>query len=119
MKVLVRCLNGLFVVDGSELRLARIFSAEPVMRFTVDRRRGLTTYVDYATSINLAEHFNLPLYRGRIQTTNHRITPTRARALADSTDIVQVTVRVFEGDRFDLGAMTYTPVRRTVRLATR
>jgi hypothetical protein len=60
----------------------------------------------------LAERFNLPLYRGKIQTEKNKITPTIARNMESQIDRVQVTVRVFEGDRFDLNTMIYTPGSR-------
>lgn len=112
--VLVQCLNGVFILPGDWQKLQSLGEAVPQERFTISRREGLVHHVDYQVAIDLAEYFDLPLYRGRTQTDRHSISPTEARRLESETDRVQVTVHVEDGDRFDLVAMTYNgrPGRR-------
>lgn len=108
LTVLVECLNGVMftVLDDDLNRLNLVGQHHPVMSFTVQRGHGLVHYVGYATAIDLAEQFNLPLCRGKNMGAANRITPDEARELSGRTDAVQVTVRVNAGDRFDLIAMT-------------
>jgi len=104
--VIVECLNGLFILPEQMNTLQSLGSAVPVERFTIGQREGLTKHVDYAVAIDLADRFDLPLYRGRIQDDKFRITPQQARRLESETDRIQVTVHVVQGDTFDLVNMT-------------
>jgi hypothetical protein len=79
--------------------------------FTIAKGQGLAHHVAYLTAIDLAEHNNLSLYQGKEQVEKNRISPDQARQLATRTDWVQVTVRVFEGDKINLRTMTYEPAR--------
>ena len=78
--VLVRCLNGYFVVVGGEINLDRGWTETPTMRFTVERPWGLTHYVDYPTAVELAERFDLKMFQGKGKR-EVEITPTQARLL--------------------------------------
>ena len=109
--VLVKCLNRWFVLPGQIEGLQSLGAGVPIEQFTIGRREGLTRHVDYTVAIDLAERFNLPLYRGRTQAQRFRINPEEARSLESETDRIQVTVRVFEGDAFDLVNMKFTPSR--------
>ncbi len=60
---------------------------------------GLTHYVGFTNAIDAAEQFGLPLYLGKVQTLESKITPEFARRLEGLTDYYQVTVQVYEGDR--------------------
>jgi len=114
--VIVRCLNGLFVIAGENLTLdGPGWSATPTMRFKIAQGKGLTTYVDYATSIDLAERFNLTLSARPMGGREETISPAEARRLYNQTDRVLVTVTVYPGDEFNLVDMTYTPTRGAVR----
>jgi len=110
--VIVECLNGIFTLPEQLRGLQLVGDHAPRERFTIGPREGLTHHVSYATAIDLATRFNLPLYRGRNLGAQNRITPTEARALESQTDRVQVTVRVFEGDVFDLRRMQFIPAPR-------
>lgn len=107
--VLVKCLNCWFVLPGQVEQLQSLGAARVVEVFTIERGWGLTRYVDYPVAIDIAERFNLPLYRGKAHTEQHRISSEEARRLEYNTDRVQVTVHVIEGDKFDLINMTFTP----------
>lgn len=106
--IIVYCTNGTFGPLSENLRRVGTLSGI----FTIKKGQGITPYVDYQTSIMLAEYFSLPLYRGKIQTEENRITPTVAKNMESNTDRVQVTVRVYEGDVFNLNNMTYTSARQ-------
>lgn len=112
LAVIVKCLNGLMALATDLDGLQPIGSYTPIERFTIGPREGLTTYVDYPTAVDLAERFNLPLYRGKSQRDRYRIRPMEARRLETQTDWVQVTVGVVEGDAFDLQANRFTPSPR-------
>lgn len=99
----VRCFNGVFIIEGENQEV--IGTYEPV--FTIGKGQGINTYVDYRTSIWLAEKFKLTLYKGRAWDSSKVITPKQAYKLEPDLAEVPVTVRVFAGDHFDLGAMTY------------
>ncbi len=105
--IIVLCTNGM-LADLNDF--TRVTSGD--IEFTIEDRQGINTYVDYETAISLAEHFNLELYRGRSMIEKNKITPAVARSLQSSVDRVQVTVKVYAGDHFDLGSMTYTPAYR-------
>lgn len=107
MYVFIRCFNGTFSLNAPGA--TTIGSGSP--RFTIERLQGINRYVDYRTSIWLADRFDLVLYEGR-GWTGQRISPERALALEDSLAWKPVTVRVYTGDHFDLGTMTYTPAKR-------
>lgn len=105
----VLCLNGM-IADPKEMgKLQSLGSYTPAQRFTIGPREGLVHHVDYPLAIALAERFNLPLYAGRQMNGHNQITPERARRMEPDTARTQVTVKVYEGDRFDLVAGTYTP----------
>lgn len=105
--VLVQCLNGWVELPGNVKRLQDLGTYDVATRFTIQEGEGLTRHVDYDMAIDLAERFNLDLYRGQTMIPRREITAERARRI--NTDEVQVTVRVYEGDVFDLNTMTYTP----------
>lgn len=102
--IIVYCTNGMFGPLSENLRRIGTLPGE----FTIEKYQGINRYVDFQTSIMLAEHFNLPLYRGKNQTKASEITPTIAKNMESTIDRVQVTVRVFEGDHFNLNTMVYT-----------
>ena len=114
LAVIVQCLNGVFQLPENMQRagMQHLGNYTPVERFTIGPREGLTHHVDFPTAINLADRFDLPLYKGREMSTARRITPDQARALEDRTDWVQVTVYVVEGDIFDLRDSTFIPSSR-------
>jgi hypothetical protein len=99
----VQCFNGVFIIEGENQEV--IGTYQPV--FTIAAGQGINTYVDYRTSIWLAETFKLTLYKGHGWNPSKIITPEQAYQLESRLAEVPVTVRVFAGDRFDLGAMTY------------
>lgn len=105
----VKCLNGMVAASADMDRLQNVITSVPLQRFTIEPRQGLVTYVDYPLAISLAEKFNLPLYAGRKLDAANLISPAHARAMEPETARVQITVKVFAGDRFDLIAGTYTP----------
>lgn len=111
-QVLVRCLNGTYMLLDGVRDMRRIGPSSVATRFTIGRGQGLVHHVSYPTAMMLAEQHGLQLFRGRKQVSARGITTSQARALEDSTDVVQVTVRVYEGDQFDLGAGTYIPAHR-------
>jgi hypothetical protein len=102
--VIVYCTNGTFGALSDNLRRVGTLPGN----FTILKGQGINHHVDYQTAIMLAEHFNLPLYRGRIQTDENWITPAVAKNMESEIDRTQVTVKVFEGDNFNLNTMTYT-----------
>jgi hypothetical protein len=115
----LQCMNGLMEVPpGYEARLQNLGDRTPNMVFTIGPREGLTKHLDYRASVDVADRFNIPMYRGKVQNAAHRISYMDARALQSETDRIQVTARVFEGDRFDLVNMTYVSAKDLAR-ATR
>ena len=108
----VLCFNGMVAAPKDMEDLQLLSSSMPIEQFTIGQRQGLVTYVDYPVAISLAEKFHLPLYQGRRQIYRHLITPAQARQLEPDTARVQVTVKVYTGDRFDLAAGTYSPAVR-------
>ncbi len=109
VKVIVQCLNGTFALEEDLRRLQPIGSHTPIEQFVIGPREGLVHHVDFPTAIAIAEQHNLPLYRGQTITSRTRLTPAQARLLESQTDRLQVTVLVYEGDRFDLARGTYAP----------
>lgn len=108
LKVIVQCLNGTFALEDDLKSLQAVGSHTPIEQFRIARGEGLIHHVDFPTAIALAERHNLPLYRGKKMEEAKKITPAQARELETETDRLQVTVRVFEGDRFDLARGTFT-----------
>lgn len=107
--VIVQCLNGTFALPKELRSLQAVGSHTPQEQFTIGPREGLIHHVDFPVAIDLAERFNLPLFRGRTLNQRFQISPDQARRLESTTDRLQVTVYVVEGDRFDLINMTFTP----------
>lgn len=101
--VFVQCLNGTFSLKGKTVQ--NLGSYKP--RFTIEKGNGINAYVDYQTSIFLAEHFKLPVYIGRDPRFRKRISYQMAKDLEVHLDRKQVTVLVYPGDEFDLGTMSY------------
>lgn len=112
LAVIVRCLNGMFAEPEDFQSLPQLVSNTPVERFTIGPREGLVDHVPFPVAIDLAERHNLPLYRGHRINRRRLITPAQARQMEPRTDVVQVTVRVYTGDQFDLVNNTYTPARQ-------
>ena len=108
----VLCFNGMVAAPKDMEDLQLLGSAMPIEQFTIGRRQGLVPYVDYPVAISLAEKFHLPLYQGRQQTAGRLISPEQARQMEPNTARVQITVKVYPGDRFDLAAGTYSPAVR-------
>lgn len=105
--VIVYCQNGMFGPMNELRRLGRANLA-----FVIGKGEGLNRYVDYQTSIMLAEYFNIPIYRGRQMNQSNLISGDEALSLESSLDQLQVTVKVYQGDQFDIGKMTYRPANR-------
>lgn len=100
--IIVYCQNGTFgVIEG----LRRIRTSD--LEFVIKKGEGINHHVDYLTSIMLAEHFRLPLYRGKSIADNNLISASVARGLENQIDRIQVTVLVYPGDYFNLATMTY------------
>lgn len=104
--VFILCFNGTFTIHSTNSVV--IGSSSP--KFVIEKGKGLTSYVDYETSIWIARHFHLPLYKGKFWDSTKVISPDEALRLIPYLRKTQVTVRVFTGDRFDLGNMTYNGV---------
>jgi len=102
--VAVQCLNGMFNVIGD---FKEVYTEPYTGTFTIRPGEGLCNYVDYQTAIHIAEIFNLPIFMGKRDKPDMRITPEQAYELEDETDRIQVTVKVYTTDVFDLNAMTY------------
>jgi hypothetical protein len=110
MVVIVQCLNGTFLLPGQLLSSTLyVWGDSPVEEFTIARGEGLAHHVPYQVAIDLAEEHGLSLFRGKEALTSNQLTAQEARGMERNTDQVQVTVRVYEGDRFDLVNGTYTP----------
>lgn len=108
-KVAVECLNGIAVPLDRLVKAGQsLGSHTPLERFVIRRRESLVTYLDYATAIDVAQRFGIPLYRGQKMTEHNLITPDEARKLEGTTNRLQVTAQVYEGDVFDLRNMRYT-----------
>ena len=99
----VKCTNGL--MEPVDHNLIRIGSTSDLV-FIIQQGQGLCSHVDYKTSILLARAFGLNLFTEKNRAQN--ITYDQALALENETDQIQVTVDVYEGDRFDLNTMTLT-----------
>lgn len=106
LDVIVQCLNGTFNLPGD---LQEFNSRVPIQQFTIKAGEGLTTYVSMPTAVDLAKRFGLPMYRGKIIDRNYQISPEEAATI--NTDVTQVTVRVYPGDRFDLVNMQFYPAK--------
>jgi hypothetical protein len=106
--IIVYCQNGTFgTMENLQDQLSRVTTGS--LEFIIEKGQGINRYVDYQTAINLAEHFNIDLYYGKIQKPKYKIDPTRARALEDNLAETQVTARVYTGDYFNLSTMQYIP----------
>ena len=119
--VLVRCMNGTFDLPG-ELVGAGFGSLGiqgPAERFTIGRNDNLVRHVGYSVAIDLAERHSIQLFRRGRGKDRRSITPAEARRLERETDRVMVAALVFEGDRFDLVAGTYTPAPKKTTPAKR
>jgi hypothetical protein len=103
--VIVFCMNGALGLLKDEL--ARVGKGNG--EFRISEGEGINHHVDYQTAIRLAEQFNLPLYKGKIQREKFRITPSKAKTMENSVDKIQITVQVYTGDYFNLNTNTYTP----------
>ena len=114
--VIVRCLNGTFELpeDLARAGMAPVGTQQPDERFTIGRSDNLVRHVGYRTAIDLAERYNLELVRGKGKA-RQKISPAEARRLESETDRVQVAATVYEGDRFDLVAGTYTPAPKQAK----
>lgn len=104
----VQCFNGVFIIEGENQEIIGTYEPE----FTIAKGQGINRYVDYRTSIWLAEHFDLKLYHGKGWNKKNEISAKEARELENTLYKTQVTVRVFPGDHFNLGTMEYTPAAR-------
>lgn len=99
--VFILCFNGTFSLESDSKIIGHGSQV-----FTIRSGKGINYYVDYRTSIWLAEEFNLPLYKGSGWNKKNIITPEEALYLEDQLGMTKVTVRVFAGDTFDLRNMT-------------
>ncbi len=109
---LVQCTNGMAVsLDRVNAGMQDLGTHQPIEQFTIGAHKGLLHYTDWPTTFDLGRRFHLSFYRTKAQTPENLISLDEAMRLQSQTDRVQVTVRVFDGDRFDLRAGTYTPVR--------
>ncbi len=108
--VIVRCLNGTFELpeDLARAGMTPMGTQRPEERFTIGKNDNLVNHVGYRTAIDLAERHRLAVVRGKGKDRKNIDTMT-ARSLENRTDWIQVAVMVYEGDRFDLVAGTYTP----------
>lgn len=114
ISVIVECLNGTFALVDDIKELDLIGSHTPLGKFIISRNEGLLHHVDYPVAMDLADRFDLPLYRGQVVTEENRITVAEARELEATTDRLQVTVLVYEGDEFDLERMTFRSPHRHI-----
>jgi hypothetical protein len=102
--VAISCLNGMLDIQGQPA-----ISADALMMFTIEKGRGLSYYLaDDYWSINVAEEFDLPLFKGKKQSSKYLISPIQARELVPEVDKVQITVFVKEGWTFVLSAGKWT-----------
>lgn len=102
----VQCFNGWVTLKADE-GVQVIGSYKPV--FTIQKGWGLNRYVDYLTSIWIAEKFNLTLHKGQ-GVDGEIITPAQAREYKDKLAQQAVTVEIHPGDVVDLGNMTYNGI---------
>lgn len=104
MYVFIRCFNGTFALDAPGA--AAIGGGSP--RFTVEYPMGINYYVDFPTTLFIADRFGIQLYEGKGW--NKKATIERARHLyeTDSLKWIGIKAQVSPGDHFDLGNMTYT-----------
>jgi hypothetical protein len=107
----VECTNGMVVAVDSDGSIARIGQGGNNFEFVIEKGQGLCRYVSYESSIMLARTFEIPIYRGKIMSASTRISADEAIRLEDNTDREQITVKVFQGDRFNLNTMVYTPAK--------
>lgn len=114
VKVIVECLNGTFAMAEDIQKLQQVGSHTPLESFTIARNEGLLHHVDYPVAMDLADRFDLPLYRGKVVAEENRISVAEARELEATTDRLQVTVLVYEGDVFDLRRMTFKSPHRHI-----
>lgn len=103
IKVFVRCLNGMIEIEGD----VRIGAAP--LEFTIQKTEGLCSHLDYNTSIWLSDRFDLPLFKGNKFRKVDRITATQAKQLKNKLYKGQISVLVFEGDKFVLGGPGIEP----------
>jgi len=102
--VAISCLNGMLDISSSPG-----VSSNALISFTIEKGRGLSHYLaDDYWSINVAEEFNLPLFRGKKQASKNLITPIQARELIPEVEKVQITVFVEEGWKFVLSGDNWT-----------
>jgi hypothetical protein len=115
---IVECTNGMAhsALGQVNAEMQDLGTHVPVEAFTIRARQGLVHHVDYPTAMDLARRFSLPLYRTSVQTAENRISYDEAMRLQSQTDDVQVTVRVFVGDHFNLREGIYTPARTGVAI---
>jgi hypothetical protein len=99
--VFVACLNGTFEIEGDNTQA--LGSYDPV--FVIEKGNGINSYVDYQTSIWLADIFDIKLTQGP---GGKVLTPEEAYALEQKVGSIPVTAKVSPGDIFNLGNMTYT-----------
>lgn len=102
--VALSCLNGMLKIDGKSA-----ISADAAMDFVIAKGQGLSRYLaDDYWAINVAETFNLPLYKGKNQVEKFRINPAQARAIIPNTGITQITVYTEPGWHFVLKGNNWT-----------
>lgn len=112
--VIVLCSNGLLGFAEDDLAAMPGVGQQSAQQMVITFRpgEGLTTYVSYQTSIDIATRNNLPITKivpGRAAQT---ITPAEARGLEGQTNRIRVVVAVNPGDRLNLADMTYTAAGR-------
>lgn len=91
--IAISCLNGMLDIVGEPG-----LSGNALTKFTIEKGQGLSRYLaDDYWSINVAEEFNLPLFKGKKQSQDNRITPEQARELIPENDKTQISVYVEEG----------------------
>jgi hypothetical protein len=105
----VQCLNGMITDTYSFTNLAPLMTLVPREQFTIAKGEGLVSHVPFQVAVELAKQHRLPLYRGKTMVAAREVLPEVARGMEANTDNVQVTVKVNEGDHFDLVAGVYTP----------
>lgn len=102
--VAISCLNGMLNISSSSGA-----SSNALISFTIKKGQGLSHYLaDDYWSINVAEEFGLPLFRGKKQSNKNLISPIQARALVPEVEKIQITVFVEEGWRFVLSGDNWT-----------
>jgi len=101
MLIAIRCMNGMYDVVSGDIHPV---GSEQTLVFVIQQGESLVNHVPFETAIHLATTFNLPIHRDR-GTKMRQI--SAEEALQTDTNRHQVRVLVYEGDTFDLGAMTY------------